>query len=122
MYGGDGDDFVRRNAGDDLMYGGAGADGMNGGKDNDAVYGGEGADVFMLDGAGVTVTGGEGADTYYYPVPNLDLDDGADTITDFEIGRDEIEVGDEELTFDDIFLSQEDSTTVIAFGEVRIRY
>jgi Ca2+-binding RTX toxin-like protein len=133
LFGGEGEDSIKGRAGDDLISGGVGNDDLRGssGDEGSAVpsdtpttgmYGGDGDDFVRGNVGDDLMYGGAGADTYYYPVSNLDLGDGADTITDFKIGCDEIEVGDEELTFDDIFLSQEDSTEVIAFGEVRIRF
>ena len=105
--GGDGDDYLAGfdvsglaahsgNVGsddgsNDTLIGGAGNDTLLGGGGNDALIGDEGADS-ILGGAGDdtleggtgddTLTGGGGDDTFVYNVG-----DGADTITDFNVGN-----------------------------------
>lgn len=74
MYGGDGDDFLYGNNGNDEMYGGDADDWIYGNNDDDIIHGGWGDD---------RIWGGTGADTFRY-----DIDDGNDTIEDFEIGTD----------------------------------
>ena len=60
---------------------------MIGGSGNDRIFGGDGADI-IEDGAGSdTLTGGEGADRFI-----LRADGASDTITDFEPGRDQLDL------------------------------
>lgn len=137
IYGGDGADMVSGGAGNDIVHGLDGDDVLFGGEGNDTLYGGDGDDQ---------LTGGSGADVFSYDLivdQDEDIeaieanDTGIDTIHDFAIGEDKIafdgnplvqgenEAGPQlvagDLTFDDIFLSQEDSVAVIQAGETTIR-
>jgi hypothetical protein len=67
-FGGAGADSITGGSGDDRLDGGAGNDTIAGGAGSDTLTGGEGAD---------TLTGGAGADDFV-------VDDGGDTITDFD--------------------------------------
>lgn len=78
--GGKGDDTLAGSQGDDTLYGGDGADEINGGKDDDYISGGAGAD---------TVTGWSGADIFAFATDEIDE---GDTITDFQPGKDAIEL------------------------------
>ncbi|PHQ80660.1 MAG: hypothetical protein COB65_11000 [Thalassobium sp.] len=99
VWGGSGNDVIYGADDDDTLYGGSGDDMLNGGVDDDMLTGGQGNDVFGF-GAG----------------------DGSDTITDFTSGADKIALtGFDGLTFDDIFLSQDESAAIIAAGDVTIR-
>ena len=73
LIGGSGDDTLDAGTGDDILFGGTGADRLVGGAGDDRLNGGADADVFAFDFTGV------GADL--------------DTITDFAIGVDTIEIG-----------------------------
>ncbi|MGE0251755.1 MAG: calcium-binding protein [Dongiaceae bacterium] len=72
LYGEDGNDYINGNDGNDIIYGGAGNDEIIGGRGTDILYGGEGADVFR------------------YLVG--DLGSGIDTIMDFQVGIDRIQL------------------------------
>jgi Ca2+-binding RTX toxin-like protein len=80
-----GNDTITGLAGDDTLNGGTGNDTMNGGVGNDDLIGDAGAD---------TMTGGAGSDTFRY----LAITDSGttaatrDTITDFVVGTDTIDV------------------------------
>lgn len=78
LSGGDGADKLTAEAGEDLLVGGAGADILNGGDDADRLEGGADND---------NLTGGLGADIFV-----LTAGGGADTIMDFELGVDRIDV------------------------------
>lgn len=89
LRGGDGADFLDGGTGHDALRGGAGADRMFGGEGNDWIEGGAGND-FM--------SGGAGSDTFYYWLDNsrksIDLANswGSDTIADFTVGQDRIDM------------------------------
>ena len=74
--------------GNDTLNGLAGGDRLEGGAGNDRLFGGDGDDV-LIGGAGQdTLTGGLGADVFV-----LAPGDGAtNTIADFEVGLDRIDV------------------------------
>ena len=83
---GNGQMLTATSAGGDLI-GGARGDILIGGSGNDRIFGGLGADI-IEDGAGSDMlTGGEGADRFI-----LRADGASDTITDFEPGRDQLDL------------------------------
>jgi serralysin len=88
---------VDAGGGNDLIVGGAQGDGLSGGGGNDTIFGGLGPDQIgggfgddrIIAGAGADIVFGEqGNDTFVYN----GVGDAGDTITDFEIGRDRIEI------------------------------
>ena len=131
LVGGDGDDTLYGNWSDDLLEGGLGADMLYGQRGADRLEGGAGDDY--LDGGQLRdqLFGGDGNDTL---VGGLGHDRfwggaGADTfrindgdqawregIYDFDAAEDRIELLFEDLTFADIFLSQEDSNVILNYG------
>lgn len=115
LSGGANNDVLRGDMGDDRLFGGDGRDALYGGMDDDALYGGKGNDLLNGGEGNDKMAGGQGADIFVAST-------GQDVVTDFEVGRDQIqmtEVG--EFTFEDLFLSQEDSAAVIEAGDVVIR-
>ena len=119
MSGFDGDDLLWADEGDDTLHGGRGNDDLSGDGGNDVLRGAEGDD-FLEGGSGDDLLiGGEGGDTFFYFLADAA---GTDTIKDFTSGEDMIELlSDDGLTFDDLFLSQEDSVAVIEAGDTTIR-
>ncbi|EDX83171.1 type I secretion target GGXGXDXXX repeat protein domain protein [Synechococcus sp. PCC 7335] len=88
LFGNDGNDILFGEADNDTLDGGKGNDTLDGGGGNDLLTGGDGRDVLLggdgddtLIGGGNNdmLTGGSGRDTFV-----LSLDDGVDTITDFD--------------------------------------
>ena len=67
---GGGDDVISGGAGDDIIFGQEGNDVISGGAGNDVLYGGSGNDTFMFEA----------------------LTDGLDTIKDFEVGQDNLDL------------------------------
>lgn len=96
LYGEDGNDKLWGQKGHDLLDGGAGDDKLVGGGGRDELYGGEGNDFlkggggrdFLSGGEGTDILfGGNGRDTFGYS-----LGDDDDTITDFDLVKDKIEI------------------------------
>ena len=106
LNGGAGQDFVAGNGGADQLRGGGGRDDLEGGGGADTLNGGRGADE---------LTGGGGRDLFQFKTG-----DGFDRITDFQQGRDRIEILRGAEDFDDLSLSQAGQNVRIAFGNVRI--
>ncbi|PSL21628.1 calcium-binding protein [Shimia abyssi] len=94
MKGHDGNDSISGNEGRDTLSGSQGDDLLRGGDDQDILNGGQGADT-LAGGEGVdTLTGYSGADLFRFSEDHMAQ---GDVITDFEVGRDVIE-----LSYDDI--------------------
>jgi len=107
IYGNGGADYIDGGNANDRLYGGGGLDTLIGENGNDKLYGGSGNDL-LLGGAGKDtlegengadtleggfgddiLTGGNGADVFVF----ADDRTRADTITDFQIGLDLIQIG-----------------------------
>lgn len=90
LYGYNGGDHMSGRGGGDTMYGGNGADDLNGSGGNDILYGGAGNDILNGGGGMDNLTGGAGKDAFQFSsqlsAKNLD------TITDFTIGKDVIQL------------------------------
>ena len=78
LIGGAGSNTLGGGAGEDLITGGAGADQISGGTGDDILHDGQGSD---------TLTGGAGRDIFV-----LEADGHADTITDFDLSQDRIDL------------------------------
>ncbi|MCE3290061.1 MAG: Serralysin, partial [Caulobacter sp.] len=87
LYGGDGDDVMVGGLGRDQMRGGQGKDSLTGDTDLDQLWGDEGDDDLNGGGSADTLTGGAGADRFVFEAGT-----STDTITDFELGVDQIDV------------------------------
>jgi Ca2+-binding RTX toxin-like protein len=88
---------VDAGGGNDLISGGAQGDGLSGGTGNDTIFGGLGPDQIGGGFGDDRIIGGIGADLIYGEQGNdvfvyNGVGDAGDTITDFEIGRDRIEI------------------------------
>ncbi len=101
--GTDGDDYIFSGGGNDVLYGGGGNDGLDGGwhdpYTSDTLYGGDGDDKLQGgkgDMANDVLSGGDGHDTFYFGSEGDDAGPyqgfGTDTITDFQVGVDKINV------------------------------
>ena len=98
LFGQDGNDTICGCEGNDLLRGGKGNDTLNGGKGRDILVGGLGND---------TLTGGAGRDRFRF-APGT----GTDTVTDFTVGKDLIELA-RGLKFSDLQITQGVGATVI---------
>jgi VCBS repeat-containing protein len=87
--GGTGNDTLAGGRGDDLIYGGAGNDLLVGGSGRDSLYGGDGNDILIGGHSGDLLSGGAGNDVFV-----ISRDCENDTITDFTIGQDLLQLGD----------------------------
>ncbi|WP_425080816.1 fasciclin domain-containing protein [Ruegeria arenilitoris] len=84
---GRGKDIVLGGDGNDTIFGGRGMDILRGDDGNDKIFGGRGKD--LIDGGADDdfLVGGRGRDTFFF-----EEGDGEDTILDFEIGKDKIDL------------------------------
>ena len=114
--GGTGNDFISGGKGKDRLSGGAGKDTLSGCEGSDILRGGRGADILkggkgrdiLIGGRGKdTLTGGEGSDRF-----RLQVAKGTDTITDFTVGVDFLELA-KGLKLSDLQITQGVGATVI---------
>ncbi len=102
--GGSGDDEIGGKGGNDQLYGDEGDDQIWGDDGDDSIRGGLGDDTLTGD----DLSGGRGSDTFV-----LAVGEGTDTITDFEIGIDAVELfGD--LIPENLTIEQREADTVIS--------
>lgn len=89
ILGGDGDDILNGMAGNDVIYGNQDNDTVDGGAGNDQLFGNAGDDTITGGLGNDRMSGGPGTDTFVF---NGALDEGHDSVTDFALGVDEIEI------------------------------
>lgn len=95
LNGGGGGDQLFGGADDDSLIGGGGADVLDGGAGNDELNGGGAKDRLSGGSGDNTLTGGGDRDLFdFVSIDSGGLTGGANTITDFQLGRDTIEVLD----------------------------
>lgn len=106
-------DVLYGQRGTDTLYGDAGNDHLDGGLLRDFLYGGDGDDTLVGGRGHDFFWGGEGADVF-----RIRKGDQAwrEPIHDFNAAEDRVELLFEDLSFDDIFLTQEESAVVLAYG------
>ena len=88
LQGGKGNDLLKGGKGKDVLEGGKGDDTLEGGQNDDTLDGGSGDDILLGGSGHDLLTGGSGQDTFVYEA----VDHRRDTITDFEIGIDKIDL------------------------------
>lgn len=118
LYGGAGNDIVGGGKGNDLLYGDAGDDLLKGGPGDDTLFGGLGNDILRgsfgndiivgNDGDDI-LWGGEGVDVFVFSENS-----GTDTIRDFELGLDIIDLGD--VLFQDVTQAITNTGLELSFG------
>lgn len=95
IYGGSGDDFIFGSKGNNLLFGGGGNDTVNTGDQTSTANGGDGDDLIVArlkKGGDHVLTGGTGADTFEF-VYQTHKKSSDVTITDFELGVDDLIIG-----------------------------
>ncbi|WP_165978758.1 M10 family metallopeptidase C-terminal domain-containing protein [Antarcticimicrobium luteum] len=109
LQGKGGPDILIGGAGDNTLYGGGGNDLLVGDEDVDLILGGPGRDT-LIGGAGHDrLAGGAGRDVFVISNNSLDSRPDPDTVRDFEIGKDRIDLSglrdkSDALTLSDIGL------------------
>ena len=113
--GGNKADLLIGNEYDNVLTGGRGADTLLGGAGNDTLIGDKGADLLNGGRGNDTLTGGAGADKFVFSTLS-----GTDTITDFEIGVDVIDLSrlKDVTTFEQVraSMTEVDGDVVITVG------
>ncbi|MEZ2232093.1 SBBP repeat-containing protein [Microcoleus sp.] len=107
LFGGKDSDILLGGSGDDALFGGRGADSLNGGDGNDVLLGGKGDDVLFGGLGSDSLTGGAGNDQFL-----LSTNSSIDVITDFELGKDLLVLGNG-LTFSQLSITQNSGATLI---------
>lgn len=116
LYGGNGKDRLWGNGGDDVLYGGDMQDILIGGNGADTLYGGRGADTLKGGrGNGDVLHGGAGADQFVFRKSY-----GADTIADFNSGKDVIVIETGADDFADLTIADGADGAVVTFSTVKI--
>ncbi|MEG4082532.1 FG-GAP-like repeat-containing protein, partial [Microcoleus sp. POL10_C6] len=111
VFGGKGSDTILGSSGDDVLFGNRGADILNGDDGNDILYGGKGDDL-LTGGLGIdSLIGGRGVDKFL-----LSTNSGTDTITDFEVGKDLLVLGNG-LSFSQLAIAQDSGATLIRLAQ-----
>ncbi|MEG4816752.1 Calx-beta domain-containing protein, partial [Microcoleus sp. K5-D4] len=111
VFGGKGSDTILGSSGDDALLAGRGADIVNGDDGNDILYGGKGDDL-LTGGLGIdSLIGGMGVDKFL-----LSTNSGTDTITDFEVGKDLLVLGNG-LSFSQLAIAQDSGATLIRLAQ-----
>ncbi|MCC0022601.1 MAG: M10 family metallopeptidase C-terminal domain-containing protein [Hyphomicrobiaceae bacterium] len=81
------DDVIEGRGDDDILSGGNGNDDVSGGAGDDELSGGEGADLIVGGEGDDSLTGGQGYDRFLFAA-----NEGSDTIFDFQIGVDRLDL------------------------------
>ncbi|MEG4988303.1 FG-GAP-like repeat-containing protein, partial [Microcoleus sp. BR0-C5] len=111
IFGGKGSDTILGSSGDDALFGNRGTDILNGDDGNDILYGGKGDDL-LNGGLGIdSLIGGMGVDKFL-----LSTNSGTDTITDFEVGKDLLVLGNG-LSFSQLAIAQDSGSTLIRLAQ-----
>ncbi|MCP5071804.1 MAG: calcium-binding protein [Rhodobacteraceae bacterium] len=93
LFGGDGDDKLRGQKGFDVLKGEAGNDSISGGQGDDNLLGGDDNDILKGGMGKDKLYGGDDADVFLYTkAAHSKNDSTADTIKDFELGIDTIDL------------------------------
>ena len=114
LFGGEGNDTLTGGAGDDLIVGAGGHDSLLGSNGHDVINGEAGDDFINGDRGDDLITGGAGADTLIggagHDVFVLEASDVHDTIVDFELGSDRLQL-DDSLTLGQLSIVDNEANT-----------
>ena len=105
LSGGKGNDILFGGRGNDYLFGDSGDDKLFGGNGNDYLFGGSGNDNLCGDSGADRLTGDEGNDTFSYLSIDDSLSQSPDTITDFEMGKDKIDISTFSIVSNDKFVA-----------------
>ncbi len=120
VFGKEGDDVISMGRGDDTGLGGLGDDRMLGRRGEDTLDGGDGEDRLWGGRDDDQLTGGADADTFIFARRS-----GEDTITDFEVGVDMVNLERLHLDgIDEVFdaLSQDGDDALLDLGSTSVRF
>ncbi len=93
LFGGDGDDRLRGQKGFDVLKAEAGNDSISGGQGDDNLFGGDGNDILKGGMGKDKLYGGDDADVFLFTKAAQSKNDStADSIKDFELGLDTIDL------------------------------
>lgn len=106
LYGGSQHDYLSGGSGNDTLVGAGGDDQLRGGSGNDALYGGSGTDV---------LTGGYGRDVFVFR-----RNDANDTITDFTLGVDQIQIKSGASSLQELSFEQDGANVIVSFAATEI--
>lgn len=115
LFGNGGHDKLVGSGGKDRLLGGGGRDTLFGGTGHDTLSGGNGHDVLKGQKGQDVLKGGSGRDTFVF-----NRGDGADTITDFELGIDHIQIGRGASRFRQLDFEQIGDDVLVSFRNVEI--
>lgn len=115
LKGNGGNDWLSGGGGNDRVLGGGGRDSLLGGYGHDTLFGGNGHDRIQGQKGSDVLTGGSGRDTFVF-----NRDDGHDTITDFELGIDHIQIGRGASSFGQLDFDQQGNDVLVSFRNVEI--
>jgi Ca2+-binding RTX toxin-like protein len=97
--------------GNDSVFGGQGSETLVGSSGDDALFGGKGDDL-LTGGLGIdTLIGGRGVDKFL-----LSTNSRTDTITDFEVGKHLLVLGNR-LSFSQLTIAEDSGATLIQFAQ-----
>jgi Ca2+-binding RTX toxin-like protein len=128
-----GSDTIKGLSGDDILKGSGGSDVINGGGGHDKALGGAGNDVLIGGGGHDTLSGGGGKDTIKgqkgsdfltgnggSDVFQFQKGDGRDTIADFQVELDQIEIGRGASRLSQLSFEQIGNDVLVSFSNVQI--
>ena len=101
---------VKGSTGDDVLYGGAGNDKLYGGEGHNLLIGGKGADLIDEESGNDVLSGGAGDDVFIFFRPTDRFKINEDTITDFELGSDKIQIAEDMPALTEFDLHVNDDT------------
>lgn len=115
LNGGAGNDTLLGQSGADTLLGRSGADRLSGGAGNDRLSGGVGNDILAGESGDDVLSGGAGRDRFQFS-----KGDGADRITDFQIGLDLIEIDSGAARLGDLGFTRKGGDVLISFADVTV--